>query len=94
MLRKLEPIDASIAVGDIVYSILYGKGVVLKTTATGNSSIVSDYTISVQFLKNTIVTYSIDGKYVTNQQPSLFKYPVDMVDDFASAIHIEYYTKG
>lgn len=93
MLRKLEPIDASIAVGDVVYSLLYGKGVVLKTNADG-LSIGADYTISVQFQKNTVTTHSKDGRYVTNQQPSLFKYPVDMVDDFASSIHIEYYTEN
>ena len=92
MLRKLEPIDTSVAVGDVVYSLLYGKGVV-KIIGNSYSNALDQYPICVEFTSGITARFSKKGVYINGQIPSLFKYPIDMIDDFASAIHIEYYTE-
>ena len=84
---KLEPIDATTQVGDRVFSSMYGVGII---TAINRDR---KYGIDVCFREIEPTLFTIDGRYLINQQITLFKCPVDMIDDFASNIYIDYYTE-
>ena len=85
---KLEPIDNTVQVKDRVFSSMYGVGII--TDIDKNLK----YGINVEFSNNHHASFTINGRYLIGQQITLFKCPVDMIDDFASNIYIDYYTEG